>query len=775
MAKPLGPSDTDAGARKTPPPAPLSRKARRGGAGRKRIAPKAVLPKAVPPKAAKPVAPKAVPPTAVPPKAVPPKAVSPQPPVPPKATPPAAPAQPRAAKPGAAKPVAPKAATPPAARKAASPKAAKAAAPAAPDAPKTMEPARKETAPANDPLIGRTLGRCRIEELVGVGKTALVYRAHYEALDDTVAVKILRSEIARNPILVERFQSEARAIARVDNENVLKIYDVGKEHGLYYMVVEFLDGEEVFEVIQREGQVEPMDALRIIRQAANGLSAAHAMGLVHRDIKPQNLFLLEDGTVKVVDFGLATGFDDSNERVGTPHYMAPEVCEHGNAEAASDIYGLGIVLYHLLVGQPPYAGKDIKSLLRAHMDAKPLRVRQRRPSVPKEVSDLLDHLTKRDPLLRPTALDLVTELDDVGGKELKEKDTLKKRTRSSRARSAVARRDRQGKKPVAPILIGLAVAVAAIIIAAVSMGGDDDNSARTTSGGSSSREVGSGTAGTPDTAIDVTPVETPEEIKAREERAFLAERETKSKEAFENAVDYARRTWKGPEDTEAVLSKYRSVISRFKDMSGAAMAKTRIDAIKSKQLHPHPDRELTTASQLEATKELWKQNEPRILEKIAAFDYSGAIDLVPPAVSDETGSFQRELDFWREHTRRLSDFRTALVRETRALPTEDRLLDTPEGSGEISAITEREFEVRIDARTLKFTWPQIGAEAIAALGLEAFTDKGADLMLLQLAFAYAHELKDGFWDAKMTLEATPGAGVHSRTSKDYLARFKARR
>ena len=132
--------------------------------------------------------------------------------------------------------------------------------------------------------------------------------------------------------MVEKFATEARAIAKIDNENVLKIYDVGLEGEQHFLVMELLDGESILDLITREGRLEPLDALRVARQAANGLAAAHAQGIIHRDVKPENLVLLEDGTVKLVDFGLAVGDDAGSQRVGTPHYMAPEICEDGQAE-----------------------------------------------------------------------------------------------------------------------------------------------------------------------------------------------------------------------------------------------------------------------------------------------------------------------------------------------------------------------------------------------------------------------------------------------------------
>jgi len=214
------------------------------------------------------------------------------------------------------------------------------------------------------------------------------------------------------------------------------------------------------------------------------------------------------------------------------------------------------------------------------------------------------------------------------------------------------------------------------------------------------------------------------------------------------------------------------LINSYKDTSGAAAAKFRVAQIKAKEIHPHPDRELTTASKLEAVKADWKVNESKVLEAIARFDYTAAMDLVPPAVSDETGRFQRELDFWRDHTRHLVHFRDALIKEVAGMPREERIVQTPQGEGHIVKLTDKEFEVEVGRNTLKYDWSEMGAPAIADLGLDALSDKDARLMLLQLAFAFAHGLEDAFWDAKMTLETTPGASLWSRQSKEYKRRLK---
>lgn len=330
-----------------------------------------------------------------------------------------------------------------------------AAVPARPVRPAAVKPG------SADPLVGRVLGRCRLLERVGQGRTAIVYRAHHEALGTTVAVKILLPAAAKNPEIVRNFETEARAIAQIDNENVLKIYDVAAEGELHFLVMELLEGDSILDLVQREGRLDVMDALRVTRQAASGLAAAHANDILHRDVKPQNLVVLEDGTVKLVDFGLAaeSGGEDIR-RVGTPHFMAPETCESGIARPRSDIYGLGITLYHMLVGQPPYAGRDVAGIMKGHIEGAPLRPERDRPGLPRAVADLVRAMTHRVATERPSATDLIDRLDGIGGRELKEKRTL--RRRRARLRSRMQSRAAGGSGIWIAMLVG-AAAVALLV------------------------------------------------------------------------------------------------------------------------------------------------------------------------------------------------------------------------------------------------------------------------------------------------------------------------
>jgi tRNA A-37 threonylcarbamoyl transferase component Bud32 len=658
---------------------------------------------------------------------------------------------------------------------------------AAPQAP-APAPAPKAEAPAaaaekQDALVGLQIARCTLEALVGVGKTARVYRAKYEAIDDTVAVKILRSDVAHHPQLVERFLSEARAIAQVDNENVPKIYDVGVEDGRHYMVVELLEGEEILDLIGREEQVELMDSLRIVRQAANGLRAAHADGLVHRDIKPQNLFLLEDGTVKVVDFGLAARFDEESERVGTPHYMAPEVCELGNAEFASDIYALGIVLYHLLVGQPPYAGQDIRSILQSHMEGVPLHPERQRRGLPSEVVDLIQRLTKRDPLLRPTAEELIEELDKIGGEALEEKDTLKRRRTRGRARSAVARRARAGRKApaLAAILIGLLLAGGAAVV----LLGDKGNGPPP----EESADLGVIDTPTPEDPppdpVDEGPVledtpppaETEEERKARELQERLAAREREAAEALERAEQWARENWRSLADNDAVRKKYLSVYDRYRLTKAGKEAVQRANDIVRKRIHPHPDRTWSDQDTIQAARERWQQVRPQIEAAIRKHDYRGAALKLPESLSGVTkaaAAFTEELDFWRDHVAELQEFQRELPKAVMAMPEDERTFNTPDGKRVISRATDAYFETKHQFTTKSYAWSDLMPAAIADLAQRAFADKGARPLLLLTAFAYAHVLKNTFYDAQLFMGATPGAHAFAPQMKAYSDRFEKR-
>lgn len=638
-------------------------------------------------------------------------------------------------------------------------------------------PPAKPAAP-KDPYIGRTIGRCLIEERIGLGKTAAVYRAHYEALDEKVAVKILTPQASKMPELVERFHSEAKVVASLDNENVVKVYDVGRSGDAHFMVMELLDGFSVLDLIQREDQIEVMDALRIVRQVANGLAAAHAKGIIHRDVKPQNLLLLEDGTVKVLDFGLAAGFDDKNERVGTPHYMAPEVCRDGTADLGTDIYGLGIVLWHLLTGQPPYAGKDIQTILRAHMSGTPLRPERVRHDTPKNVAELVRSMTKQDPLLRPPASELVELLDNIGGEEVKEHGHLRsRRSRGSRARVAASK-----KSPLGPALVGLVLVAGIGIAIAAGSGGDDDTVP--------AKPTDVGTAGTGDPAplvkridegIGAPPTQSEaarlaEEKFKREQKeaAEQREKEAAGKKALARAEQYAREYWNSKTDTQAVIDKYQRVYSKHRKTEAGKEALRRLKGIKAATIHPHPDREWSDEQSIAEVRQTWRDAQPEIEALLKDHNYAGATAKLPPQVNEADGALTKELRFWRTLIGQLKLFKSSLISGISKLSDDDRIIDTPDGTGTVRLVKLTQIEVLVKGGMRTYKWSELAGDQLFELGRRLAPEKGTTQYVHCQSFAFAHRLEKAFWDVQLDIMSASDASKHSAWLADIERRFTER-
>ncbi len=319
-----------------------------------------------------------------------------------------------------------------------------------------------------DPLIGQTLGKCKIGKLLGEGKTAVVYRALYEPLKRTVAVKVLQEHMKRVPAVLRVFQQEGKAVAALDHENILKIYDVGEDKGQHYLVLELLKGRDLLKRIEECGEegLPLEEAVDYVRQAAAGLAAAHRKNLVHRDIKPQNLVVEPGGTLKIVDFGLAADVEGAfaGGRLGTPHYMSPEQCRGEGARTASDIYALGITLFHMLVGHPPYSGlHTTEEIIAEHLKGQKLEPEKLRRGLPRGVADLLRKMTRMDPDARPSAKELTETLAKFTPEQLGDEKGARGRGR---------RGGRTGAKAVPPMAIAGGVVVLGILVA-VFLGGKD--------------------------------------------------------------------------------------------------------------------------------------------------------------------------------------------------------------------------------------------------------------------------------------------------------------
>ncbi|MEI6236835.1 MAG: protein kinase, partial [Planctomycetota bacterium] len=260
-----------------------------------------------------------------------------------------------------------------------------------------------------------TLGDFQLIELLGEGENGAVYRATQLSLDRDVAVKILNTEIAQDPAAVEHFLSEAYAVARINHPNVVQIYSRGTEHGLHYFAMELLEGGSARDLIAdaEDGRLTERRALEITAQAAEGLKAAHANGILHRDVKPDNILLSKMGVAKITDLGIAQvvhATADGGTFWGSPPYVAPETVRGTSPnDPRSDIYSLGATLFELLTGEPPFSADDPAEVLRMHLDEAPRDVRDVRPDVSSRTATLVKLMLAKEPNERIRDADMVAK------------------------------------------------------------------------------------------------------------------------------------------------------------------------------------------------------------------------------------------------------------------------------------------------------------------------------------------------------------------------------
>ncbi len=250
--------------------------------------------------------------------------------------------------------------------------------------------------------------RYRVERLLGRGGMGAVYLAHDEVLDDTVALKVIAAAFAADEAsLVERFRREAASARKVSSPSVIRIHDLGEARpGLLYLSMEYFPGRTLAEVITSRGLVPISDCIDYLQQICTGLAAAHDAGVIHRDLKPQNVLVGERNAVKLIDFGLAkattgAGLTGTGMLLGTPHYMSPEQVRGKNVDASSDIYALGALAYHLLCGRPPFAGDNVIAVGFAHCTEIAPSPRSLRPDVPEALDAMVVKALAKQPGDRP--------------------------------------------------------------------------------------------------------------------------------------------------------------------------------------------------------------------------------------------------------------------------------------------------------------------------------------------------------------------------------------
>lgn len=245
----------------------------------------------------------------------------------------------------------------------------------------------------NESLIGKLLdNRYEIESVIGEGGMAVVYKAFCHRLNRFVAIKVLRDEFAEDEEFRRRFLAESHAIAMLSHPNIVAVYDVSSCDGVEYIVMELIDGITLKQYLKKRGAISWKEAVHFAKQIAKALSHAHQRGIVHRDIKPQNIMLLRDGTIKVADFGIAALEDerqDSNEAIGSIHYIAPEQARGNDPDARSDIYSLGVVMYEMLAGVKPFTGDSINEIAAKHLEP-PVPISEYTPDVPEELERIVE-------------------------------------------------------------------------------------------------------------------------------------------------------------------------------------------------------------------------------------------------------------------------------------------------------------------------------------------------------------------------------------------------
>lgn len=280
----------------------------------------------------------------------------------------------------------------------------------------------------DDLFIGRRVGPCEITDKLGEGGMGTVYRAKHIALNKTVAIKIM-SPAVMGAAHRQRFLREARTAASLEHPNIVVVHDTGEELGFPYIVMQYIEGKSLAEILHVKGKLPPKQALRIVMVAASALGAAHARKLVHRDIKPDNIMLTTKGEVKVTDFGLAKSIQKGDMALtatgtimGTPLYMSPEQFEGKPVDQRSDIYSLGVTLYDMLAGAPPFTGDTVLNVWRSHVKETPPPLGK---DIPERLRDIVFRMLQKNPKDRyQNAAELIADLKEVylelGGEEEEE-------------------------------------------------------------------------------------------------------------------------------------------------------------------------------------------------------------------------------------------------------------------------------------------------------------------------------------------------------------------
>lgn len=331
-----------------------------------------------------------------------------------------------------------------------------------------------------DRYIGKKLdGRYEIKEIIGVGGMANVYKA-YDCIDDRiVAVKILRDEHMQNDELLRRFRNESKAIAVLSHPNIVKVYDVSFNEDIQYIVMEHVDGITLKEYIEQQKVLRWKEAVHFTVQILRALQHAHDKGIVHRDIKPQNIMLLEDGTIKVTDFGIArfaraSQHTVTDKAIGSVHYISPEQAKGEVSDEKSDIYSIGVMLYEMTTGTLPFDADSPVSVALKQIQSQAKRPRAINPDIPEGLEDITIRAMQKDPARRyQSAAEMLRDIDEFKRDpsisfEYKysepETENISKEVATTKKKTKKIKDEQVRNAPIVPVLTGIAVAFIVVAI-----------------------------------------------------------------------------------------------------------------------------------------------------------------------------------------------------------------------------------------------------------------------------------------------------------------------
>jgi CheY-like chemotaxis protein/predicted Ser/Thr protein kinase len=332
----------------------------------------------------------------------------------------------------------------------------------------------------DDPRIGKVIAGYRIEERVGRGGMGVVYRAEHLNLQRRAAIKIIAPDLAESEGFRERFTREARIAAALQHPNIVTVYDAGEVDGLLYLAMQYIEGNDLSAMLRKDKRLRPYRAIDVCRQVASALDAAHAMGLIHRDVKPANV-LIEGRTAFLTDFGLTKRLDGTHTEltragdvVGTIHYVAPEQIEGGKVSARSDVYSLGCLLYHCLTGQVPFPRDTDVAVIYAHLSEEPPKLSGLRPELPEGLDAVMAKALDKSPDRRfKSCVDLINAARAVIDAAGPLSDTSPPRTAADR--ESVAEMAQADREAMGSAIAGMRDAAAAARRPRVLLGGVDSN------------------------------------------------------------------------------------------------------------------------------------------------------------------------------------------------------------------------------------------------------------------------------------------------------------